>query len=225
MAILNPPSPSPPSIPLGYGLLYNWYAATDVRGIAPSGFRVPSATDFNQLITELGGGSVAGGDLKSTRTSPDEHPRWDLPNTGATDLSEFNGFPAGTRSGSQGTYFNIGKGFSSWSTDLIFGPTVGYSLIFGTANTSAQVTNPIINEGDVIRCVSDTEPPTSTVQDADGNNYTWIQIGSQYWLAQNLKTETFNNGDPIPTGFDNAAWAALTTAGWAYPNGDDTLPI
>ena len=76
-----------------------------------------------------------------------------------------------------------------------------------------------------IRCVSDTEPSTTLVTDNDGNNYSWIQIGSQYWLQQSLKTTTYNNGDAIATGLDDAAWSATTDGAWSYPNGDMNLPI
>jgi uncharacterized protein (TIGR02145 family) len=39
-------------------------------------------------------------------------------------------------------------------------------------------------------------------------------------LQQNLKTTKFNNGDAIPTQSNNAAWAALTTAGYCFYNND-----
>lgn len=32
-----------------YGFLYNWYAITDPRGIAPQGFKIPSKEDFESL--------------------------------------------------------------------------------------------------------------------------------------------------------------------------------
>ncbi|MEI6348183.1 MAG: fibrobacter succinogenes major paralogous domain-containing protein [Bacteroidota bacterium] len=38
-----------------YGKIYNWYAATDPRGIAPKGWHVPSEGEWNELINFLGG--------------------------------------------------------------------------------------------------------------------------------------------------------------------------
>jgi len=36
-----------------------------------------------------------------------------------------------------------------------------------------------------------------TVSDADGNNYPTVQIGGQCWMAENLRTSSYANGDPI----------------------------
>ncbi len=38
-----------------YGLLYNWHAVSDPRGLAPEGFRIPSAEDFMILLSSTGG--------------------------------------------------------------------------------------------------------------------------------------------------------------------------
>ena len=37
-----------------YGLLYNWYALNDKRGIAPNGYRIPSKADYEELTKYLG---------------------------------------------------------------------------------------------------------------------------------------------------------------------------
>jgi len=47
------------------------------------------------------------------------------------------------------------------------------------------------------------------IQDIDGNYYNIIAIGSQIWMAENLKTTLLNNGDPIQTRTDPAEWANL----------------
>ena len=38
-----------------YGLLYNWYAVSDPRGLAPQGFRIPAEKDFTLLLEYCGG--------------------------------------------------------------------------------------------------------------------------------------------------------------------------
>jgi uncharacterized protein (TIGR02145 family) len=57
----------------------------------------------------------------------------------------------------------------------------------------------------------------------DGKIYKTVKIGSQIWLAQNLNTDKFQNGDIIPEAKTNEEWM---TAGknkqpaWCYYNND-----
>jgi uncharacterized protein (TIGR02145 family) len=99
-----------------YGRLYNWYAVNDTRGLCPVGWRVPTYDDWNQLMTFLGGEDVAGGRLKSTRTAPVEHPRWDSPNTDASDSENFTALPAGYRT-SLGAFDGVGSWAIFWTSD------------------------------------------------------------------------------------------------------------
>src|SRR5690606_15337853 len=49
------PEPEPPIEGIKYGLLYNWYAANDVRNIAADGWSIPTDDDINTLAEYLGG--------------------------------------------------------------------------------------------------------------------------------------------------------------------------
>ncbi len=48
-----------------YGKLYNYYAVSDRRGLAPKGFHIPSLDEWKILIEALGGEEIAGKILKS----------------------------------------------------------------------------------------------------------------------------------------------------------------
>jgi uncharacterized protein (TIGR02145 family) len=63
-------------------------------------------------------------------------------------------------------------------------------------------------------------PGTPTVTDIDGNVYNTLQIGSQCWMKENLKTTTYQNGTPIPNVTDANAWSNLTTGAYVWYNND-----
>jgi len=116
-----------------YGKLYNWYAVSDPRGFAPAGYRVPSEIDWNNLITCLGGASIAGGKMKSTSSS------WSSPNTGATNESLFNAVPGGLRN-QLGAFGAIGLDASFWTSTEVdannaYGPSVVYNNTIALVNT------------------------------------------------------------------------------------------
>ncbi|MBL7759896.1 MAG: fibrobacter succinogenes major paralogous domain-containing protein [Sediminibacterium sp.] len=57
------------------------------------------------------------------------------------------------------------------------------------------------------------------VKDKSGNSYKTVKIGAQTWMAQNLNTSHFRNGDPIPEAKSDAAWEKAGTEGkpaWCY---------
>jgi len=48
-----------------YGKLYNWFAVSDPRGLAPEGFHVPTDKEWKILVEFLGGKDIAGRKMKS----------------------------------------------------------------------------------------------------------------------------------------------------------------
>jgi uncharacterized protein (TIGR02145 family) len=53
----------------------------------------------------------------------------------------------------------------------------------------------------------------------NGYLYSSIVLGNgQEWMAENLRTSTYANGDPIPNITDNTQWSNLNTGAWVYYN-------
>ena len=59
---------------------------------------------------------------------------------------------------------------------------------------------------------------TGSISDLDGNVYKTVQIGTQVWMAENLKTTKYNNGTAIPNISDSIAWKNLTTGAYCWYN-------
>lgn len=54
------------------------------------------------------------------------------------------------------------------------------------------------------------------VIDTDGNIYSTVEIGSQVWMAKNLKTTKYNDGSDIPYVTDQAEWGSLKTPAYCW---------
>jgi uncharacterized protein (TIGR02145 family) len=60
--------------------------------------------------------------------------------------------------------------------------------------------------------------PPSSVTDIDTNTYPTVTIGSQTWMAQNLKTTRYNTGDSLlySTRFSSSSWGSLNSGGYCW---------
>ncbi|MDZ4203180.1 MAG: fibrobacter succinogenes major paralogous domain-containing protein [Bacteroidales bacterium] len=136
-----------------YGALYNWYSVNNASGLCPTGWHVPGYAEWTTLTNFAGGESVAGGKLKSTRTAPTEHPRWDSPNTEATDQYGFSALPGGYR-GSNGNFGYVGSSGLLWSATEYSSTNVWYrSMTYEYGSVFRP--NSYKTYGFSVRCVRD----------------------------------------------------------------------
>lgn len=119
-------------------------------------------------------------------------------------------------------------GTGAWSLQSGTGGNIGdagsvSSTFTGVAGTSYvlrwTVSNSCGNSYDEVTVSFEESIPTS-VTDIDGNTYSVVKIGSQIWMAENLRVSRYNDGTTIPNVTDNTAWSQLTTGAWSYYNND-----
>lgn len=131
-----------------YGTLYNWYVVEGPKEICPSGWHVPSDSEWSVLVAYLGGDSVAGSHLKETGN---EH--WLFQNTDADNSSGFTALPSGHRHriGSFATLGYYGFWWSSTKTDSMqaFNRYVSYN------NSAMGRSRSEYQNGFSIRCIRD----------------------------------------------------------------------
>jgi hypothetical protein len=58
------------------------------------------------------------------------------------------------------------------------------------------------------------------IKDVDGNLYNTVQIGTQVWMAEDLKTTSYSDGTPIPLVENYDEWADLTLPAYCWYNND-----
>ncbi len=126
-----------------------------------------------------------------------------------------------------------------WSTDTT--PTMADSVTSdgsGTGGFSITLTNLTANTVYHVRAYATNGAGTgygnevsfatlpaaadTTVTDIDGNVYKTVRIGDQLWMADNLRTTRYSNGDPIPHVTDRVAWVALTTPAYCWYGDSET---
>jgi len=141
-----------------YGVLYNWSAAmagsasstinpSEVQGVCPTGWHLPSDAEWTELTDYLGGESDSGGKLKESGTI-----HWDAPNADATNETGFTALPGGNLGTSSFNF--IGTNGSWWSATESDSNSASRRLLTIAHN---NVYNGILSKyfGLSIRCVKD----------------------------------------------------------------------
>ena len=151
-----------------YGRLYTWAAAMDsagtwssngkgcgygntcsptypVRGVCPTGWHLPTQTEWNTLFTAVGGSSTAGTKLKSTTG-------WNGSGNGTDDYS-FSALPAGLRS-YNGSYYYEGNYAYFWSSTE-YDNFSAFNMSLGYSGDDAYLDDNNKYVGYSVRCVKD----------------------------------------------------------------------
>jgi uncharacterized protein (TIGR02145 family) len=131
-----------------YGRLYNWFSVNDKRGLAPKGWHIPTAEEWQTLIVYLGGRMIAGGKLKEEGTA-----LWISPNGGATNESGFTALPGGYRD-YDGYYDAMGGNGCFWSSTESSNSSAWYRVL---DCSDSEVSRYGDNKGNgfSVRCIRD----------------------------------------------------------------------
>jgi uncharacterized protein (TIGR02145 family) len=198
------------------GKLYNWYALSDLRGLTPEGWHVPSDEEW-QILYELLGQDAAYEKMKS-------HQLWSEQN--GTNTSGFSSVPSGTRTTSGAFDDNITTSAVYWSNSSdheIFTnkendkawylaiDDVDVSIGYATRYIGIHYTDK--NNGFSIRCLKDYDPKINIIK------YNSFAVGTKTWMINNLNIDKFRNGDIIPNAKSNEEWkkaAENKQPAWCY---------
>ncbi len=92
----------------------------------------------------------------------------------------------------------------------------------------------LLKSGNLSTVVNEIPSATKTITtnffdciDGDNNPYPIVQIGNQWWMAENLNTTTYSNGNPIPNVTSELSWNNLensnTSKAYCHFNNNNAL--
>lgn len=152
-----------------YGALYNWYAVQQPAGLCPDGWRMPTTTDFEELMAFVNREALVYPDetgmlLRSCRQrlayaggycNTDIHPRWEAHGQyHGADHFGFSALPGGYRTG-LGSFVHLGTQANFWSrtsADLV----TAAHLHIGLIEPGAAMLHAGKNAGLSVRCIRKT---------------------------------------------------------------------
>ena len=187
-----------------YGRLYRWAAAVgeredecgdgykcslpsgNIQGVCPSGWHLPSKTEWETLFNAVGRQSIAGIKLKSTSG-------WFEGGYGM-DAFGFSALPAGLRNHEGLFEYETAAAYFWSSTEESRGDDAYYVNLWYSSH-DAYLFSDHKYLGFSVRCVKGdaSEPKRISNRMTDprnGQTYKTVSIGSQTWMAENLNFQT-----------------------------------
>lgn len=130
-----------------YGKLYNYYAVNDPRGLAPTGWHIPTEDEWKILIDYLGGELESGNKLKSTTN-------WFSGGNGS-DESGFTALSGGARSHDASfQHHKIGY-YSYWWSSSEYNSTLAWYRYLSFNSSVLKFDFGKKNHGLYVRCIKD----------------------------------------------------------------------
>lgn len=123
-------------------------------------------------------------------------------NTKTSDGTGIGSFTSTITGLSQGTKY-FARAYATNSVGTAYGNQIEF-----TTNSLSIYLNPNLTYG--------------VVSDVEGNNYSTIQIGTQTWMAENLKVGKYRNGDAIPYIGNTGNWSIQSAGAYTYYDSDPT---
>lgn len=103
---------------------------------------------------------------------------------------------------------------------------IGYATSGGIVCSAAIQEVPVVTATRIFNMAAGVVcPGAPTVTDINGNTYATVQIGSQCWMAENLRTTNYANGDPIANVTSSTDWPLQTSGAWVHYNNDGQYEV
>ena len=114
-----------------------------------------------------------------------------------------------------GTKLQLGSGFGSFSTILsqLNENTKYYIKAYATNDNGTFF-------GPEITFTTGLNNPFQYVSDIEGNKYKYLTIGTQTWMAENLKTSKYNDGSIILLLINGNEWASIAAPAFCWYSND-----
>jgi uncharacterized protein (TIGR02145 family) len=201
-----------------FGFLYNFYTVTTTQISSNNVWRVPTKTDFENLVNNLTTSGKNANDLRLV----DQTTYWDTNNTNASNQTRFNSIGSGVRDNDG---FSGIKNILSYRSSTSASPGQDWKLTIESGEPDLIVTSGTSkNDGCPVRLVKTgttlTNGQTGSYTGNNGTIYTTICIGNQEWLSQDLRETKYRDNTPIPNVTDQTIWDGLTSKAYCIYDND-----